>query len=67
MKNLIGAILLQAVKDLENENFKDDVKDFFASDWFLCLADELELNSRSVREQISSGSYQRVNIRATYR
>ena len=67
MEQLIGAILLQAVKDLEDQKFESEAKEFFKSNWFEFLAVELEMDPVSIREQILANSYQHVNIRAGYR
>jgi hypothetical protein len=66
MNQLIGAILLQAVKDLEDHKFESDAKEFFKSNWFEVLAEELEMNPVSMREQVLANSYQHLNIRAGY-
>lgn len=66
MNQLLGAILLQAVKDLDDQKFESDAKEFFTSEWFEILAEELEINPASIRKQILDGSYQRVVIRAGY-
>jgi len=67
MNQLISAILLQAMKDLNDTKFESDVKEFFKSNWFEVLAEELEMDPVSIREQVLADSYQRVDIRAGYR
>ena len=72
MKQLVQAVLLQAVKDLERDRFWSDAKSFFHSDWFITLAeiaglDDLELDPKSIQRQVDAGTYTRVPIRAVYR
>ncbi len=72
MKQLVHAVFLQAVKDLERNRFQSDAKNFFCSDWFITLAeiaglDNLELDPKSIQQQVDAGTYTRVPIRATYR
>lgn len=67
MEQLIRAIMLQAVKDLEDHKFESDAKEFFKSNWFDALAEGLEMDPVSIREQVLANTYQRVNIRAGYR
>lgn len=66
MNQLLSAIVLQAVKDLDNKEFASDAVQFFESWWFETLAEELEINPVSIQKQVVTGSYQRMNIRAGY-
>lgn len=67
MNQLLSAIVVQAVKDLDNEEFESDAVDFFQSSWFELLVEELHLNPISIKKQVLNRTYERVNIRAGYR
>lgn len=66
MNQLLGAILLQAVKDLDDQKFESDAQEFFNSNWFAILAEELEIDPASIKKQVFEGSYKRIPIRAGY-
>lgn len=67
MDQLLSAIVVQAVKDLDNEEYESDAVDFFKSAWFETLVEELNLNPVSIKRQVLDRTYERVNIRAGYR
>ena len=66
MYQLICAILLQALKDSKEEEFRKDVEDFLNSEWFVTLTEEIEINPVTIREKIDSGALQNVDIRSAY-
>jgi hypothetical protein len=67
MERLMGAILLKAIDDWEDPKKRSDVEEFLESEWFKVLAEGLELRPNALREQLKTGNYERINIRASYR
>jgi hypothetical protein len=66
LKQLLSAIVLQAVKDLDDKEFKSDAEKFFESKWFETLVGELDMNPASMQKQALTRTYQRMTIRAGY-
>ena len=64
---LIGAVLIQAVKDWKNEKNRPDILDFLKSDKGETWAQALGFDPSDIREQLETDAFQRVNIRAAYR
>jgi hypothetical protein len=67
MERLIGAILLKAVEDWQDPKQRPEIEEFLESDWFPVLAESIELDPSTIRDQLRQESYRRLNIRAAYR
>lgn len=67
MERLLGAVLLKAVQDWDDPEFRSDVEEFVRSDWFVDVVEAIGLTPESIREQFISRGYERVDIRAAYR
>jgi hypothetical protein len=67
-ERLSAAIIVQAVKDLEKEGYRDDVMVFAKSRWFEVLAEGVGIPHHKARNQLLTGTYNKnVNFRAAYR
>lgn len=68
MERLIGAILLQTIKDWQDDtNRRPEIQEFLQSPWFAVLADGLQIDPGSIRVQLESESYQQLSLRSAYR
>ena len=66
MRNLICAIVLQAVKDMKEDKFRSDAREFFHSTWFVNIAEMLDLDPVSLQEKIENGTDLRIDFRSAY-
>ncbi len=70
LTRLAGAVLLKAVKDLDNEKSQSEVFPFVESEWFSELAQIAGFSGNEadrIQEKIPVGRYERCDIRAAYR
>ena len=67
MKRLLGAILLRAIQDWQNEKYKADVQMFLESQWFEDLAEALDLNPSTIKKALKADEYHQLNFRSAYR
>lgn len=66
-QRLIGAILIQAVKDWEKGTHQAEVREFLDSAWFTELSTALDFDHTSMRDKILSGQVAGRAIRSAYR
>ena len=66
-QRLIGAILIQAVKDWEKGTHRAEVREFLNSPWFTELSTALDFDHNSMREKIICGQVAGQPIRSAYR
>ncbi len=66
MRNLASAIVLQAIKDLREERFRSDAREFFNSSWFITIAEILDLDPKIVRNKVEAGTDLQMKIRSAY-
>ena len=64
---LIGAILIQAVKDWQQPTFQEDVSEFLDTRWFEELTEALDLDQVVLRHKLIAGEVHIQAIRAAYR
>jgi hypothetical protein len=67
MERLASAILIQAIKDWEDEDRHPEIWAFLGSTWFENLAEMAGITPEVVRTKLVAGTYARVNLRAAYR
>jgi hypothetical protein len=64
---LIAAILIQAVKDWRQPQYRREVEKFVESTWFDLLAEALELDQNGFRRKLLGGKVAEHAMRAAYR
>ena len=72
MEKLALAVILRRLKDLDHPRLRHDALKFFSSAEFLFWADvaklqDINLDPMAIQQQVNTGTYQRVSIRASYR
>lgn len=67
MIRLASAILIQTIKDIENDGYQEDIEEFIKSPWFDQLVMLSDLDPDQIRQQIEGRAYQSINLRAAYR
>jgi len=67
MIRLASAILIQMIKDVDNGGYQEDIDTFIKSSWFEQLALLADLDPDYIKDQIKSGTYRRISLRAAYR
>lgn len=66
-KRIAGAVLLQAVKDWQLDDYRQEVATFLSSNWGKTVAGLLDLNSQSLNEKLLLGNFSSISTRAPYR
>jgi hypothetical protein len=64
---LIGAILIQAIKDWDHPEYRVEVQEFLRSRWFGELVEAIELEPADLRSMLKSGQIRPETLRAAYR
>lgn len=64
---LIGAILIQAVKDWQQPTRKEEISEFLHTPWFAELTEALEMDQTILREKLITGEVKVTTMRAAYR
>jgi hypothetical protein len=64
---LVSAVLIRAILDWGKDEYIDDVRGFFESDYFVNIADGLGLDPITLRTQMNSNNFDVAHVRAIYR
>ncbi|MFC1878762.1 hypothetical protein ACFLZW_02500 [Chloroflexota bacterium] len=67
MERLASAILIQTVKDWNDESKRPEIRSFMTSTWFVTVVEMAGLDPGSIRAKLESGSFANISLRAAYR
>ena len=67
LERLLRAVVIRAVQDYRDDEFRRDVQDFLKSEYFEAMADAVDLDPYMVRAKTVTGQINTDCIRAAYR